>query len=657
MKLRVLNGSVTREDRRGMLLSAVFAAAALLTATFSGAAHAEEFNFGDLSISTATTLKAGVTMRASARDCEHVSLGNGGCAQGDGAATSMNSDNGNLNFGPGDITSATVRATMDIAGKWKNYGFFVRPTAFYDQVYAANNMDFYDLTPTAQGVANGEAKILDAYVYGSFDIEGHQTTIRFGKQVLNWGESLFIQGGVNGFQAADVTAIRAPGSELREGYTAMPMLVFQTALTPDISLEAFWQFAYSITRLDPTGSFYSSDDITGPGSLPAVLNAFTDDPQNCVADNAPVGAYLAAAATQSSNLICLGRTADRGQDSTNQFGAALHYYAADVGMGTDFGLYYVRYSSRLPYLAFTNGPLDQAAACGDVATATGGLYSCFGGPNQADAVELAFAYAANQASYFYDFPTIETIGASFNTTVGTTALAGELTFHPKMPFGINDSANNAAQIDGLGGTPFLTGGGATSISEGIFEPGIGQSTASHIDLDAYQGQFNTIDAFSSTDMIPSTLGADSGYFLFNMGFVYVPNADKYPLNRPGPEGGYYNAFGAAILAGSATATNPQYATEWSTGYVMRLGVDYNNAFDTPFTVSPYLAWRHDLTGWSPGPNTANYQQGLKQVGIGVGIDYQSTWRANLAYVNTFSNDWTVTMTDRDYVQASISYAF
>jgi len=624
----------------------MFAAAALLAATFSGTAHAEEFQFGDLSISTATTLKAGVTMRASARDCRHVNSLNGGCKQGDGSGTGLNSDNGNLNFGPGDITSATVRATMDIAGQWENYGFFVRPTAFYDQVYAANNMDFYDLTPTAQGVANGEAKILDAYVYGTFDIDGHQTTIRFGKQVLNWGESLFIQGGVNGFQAADVTAIRAPGSELREGYTAMPMLVFQTAVTPDISLEAFWQFAYSITRLDPTGSFFSGDDITGPGSLAAVLNAFTDDPQNCIANDASALEYGITAFTQSSNLICLSRTADRGQDSTNQFGAALHYYAGDVGMGTDFGLYFVRFSSRLPYLGFTNGNVDMTAAC-----------AYFGGCVSPDTVSLAFAYAANNSTYFYEFPTIQTLGASFNTTIGTTAVAGELTYSPKMPFGISDMALNASQIDGLGGTPYLTGGATTSISEGIYEPGVGQSTITHIDLDAYQGQFNTIDSFSSTDLIPSTLGADSGYFLFNMGFVYVPNADRYPLNRPGFEGGYYNAYGAAILAGSFNATNPQYATDWSTGYVMRLGVDYNNAFNTPFTVSPYLAWRQDLVGWSPGPNTANYQQGLKQVGIGVGVDYQSTWRANIAYVNTFSNDWTVQMTDRDYVQASLSYSF
>lgn len=607
-----------------------------------------------MTLSIDTTVTAGATMRVSERSCEHVSPGNGGCVQSDGVGNSMNSDNGNLNFGKGDITSAVVKATMDIQGTWENYGFFVRPTAFYDHIYHQNDMDFYDLTPTAQGVGESDIRVLDAYVYGSFDVAGMPTTIRFGKQVLNWGESMFIQGGVNSFQAADVTALRSPGSELREGYTPMPMVMVQTSLTPDLSLEAFWQFSYSITRLDPAGSFFSTDDIAGPGSLPAILNANFDDPNNCVADG---DTNILAYANPASNPICLSRTADRGQDDTDQYGVAMHYYAADVGNGIDFGLYYVRFSSRLPYLGFTNGKDDITSACATVLAGTLGGYDCFGGPNQADAVNLAFAYAANQSTYFYDFPTVDTIGASFSTTLGVTAVAGELTFSPKMPFGISDSAMNASQIDGLGGTPLLTGGGSTSISEGIYEPGVNESTWTHIDLDAYQGQFSTINSWSSTDLIPSLFDADSGLFLFNAGFVYVPDADKYPLNRPGPEGGYYDPFGAAILQGSFTATNAQYATTFSSGYRMRLAVDYNNAFGTPFTVTPSISWRQDLSGWSPGPNTANYQRGTKQVGLGLDVGYQSAWRGSIVYVNTFSNDWTVAMTDRDFVQASISYAF
>ena len=41
-------------------------------------------------------------------------------------------------------------------------------------------------------------------------------SIRFGKQVLSWGESLFIQGGNSVINPIDVSAIRAPGAELKK---------------------------------------------------------------------------------------------------------------------------------------------------------------------------------------------------------------------------------------------------------------------------------------------------------------------------------------------------------------------------------------------------------------------------------------------------------
>jgi hypothetical protein len=36
--------------------------------------------------------------------------------------------------------------------------------------------------------------LLDAYAYNTYDINGKPLQVRFGNQVINWGESLFIQG-------------------------------------------------------------------------------------------------------------------------------------------------------------------------------------------------------------------------------------------------------------------------------------------------------------------------------------------------------------------------------------------------------------------------------------------------------------------------------
>ncbi|MBC7103946.1 MAG: DUF1302 family protein [Parvibaculum sp.] len=59
----------------------------------------------------------------------------------------------------------------------------------------------------------------------------------------------------------------------------------------------------------------------------------------------------------------------------------------------------------------------------------------------------------------------------------------------------------------------------------------------------------------------------------------------------------------------------------------------------------------------PGPNTANYLQGLKQVSIGIDADYQSTWKGGLSYTNIFGAGFDNPAFDRDFIMASVSYAF
>lgn len=644
MRVSVGIAPVTGERSKSRLRKHIFAGALASTLLMGGAAHAESYKFGDVDVSVDTTLSAGVSMRTSARDCEKVSVVNGGCARADGRQTGVNADNGNLNFNRWDFTDAIVRATVDVEAKWKNYGVFLRPTAFYNQVYANNKLQFRNLSHDAANQLNYKVDLLDAFVYANYDIDGHYTTIRVGKQVLNWGESLFIQGGINQFQALDVTAIRTPGSELKDALTPMPMIYASFSATDALTLEAFWQFGYEKTYLDPAGSFFSTDDIVGEGSLPALSSPLVDNPDLA----APDGNW-AAILGGSQVPIALGRTKDRGQSDYNQFGLAAHYYAENVGTGTDFGLYFVRYSSRLPFLGFTNGGLTMAQACAQLAVASTGLLDC----TTATGVKAAFAYGANQSTYFFDYPTVNTLGASFSTTLGVTAVSGELTFSPKMPFGVSDFELNASQIDGLGASAYLSGGASSQFSSYLAGVGPNGSTISHIDLDAFQGQIGTINSFTTSDFIPRNLKADGATFVFNAGFVYVPDAGKWPLNRVGPESAIKNPYAAAVLN---AGTNPQYATSFSAGYQALLKVDYNNAFGTAVTLSPSVAFRHDVLGYSPGPITGNYLKGLKQVSLGLSGTYQQI-KASLSWTSSFGAGFNNPVYDRDFASASVSYAF
>lgn len=652
MRVSVGTAPVTGEQNKSRSRARLFVGALAAAMIMGGAAHAEAYKFGKVDVSMDTTISAGVSMRTSERDCGHVSLANGGCSRADGRVTGVNSDNGNLNFDKWDFTDALVRTTVDVQATWENYGVFVRPTAFYNQVYAANNLRFRNLDHDGREQLDYNVDVLDAFVYGDYDIGGHATTIRVGKQVLNWGESLFIQGGVNQFQAIDVTAIRTPGSELKDALTPMPMIYASFAATDALTLEAFWQFGYERTELDPAGSFFSNNDIVGKGSLFALsgVQPGFDNPDLAPA-NGDLFGFL------SPVPIALNRTEDREASDLNQFGLAAHYYADNIGTGTDFGLYFVRYSSRLPFLGFTNGPDDQAAAC----AAIGGLGIPGVNCGTPAGVQASFAYAANQASYFYEFPTVNTLGASFSTTVEGTALSGEVTFSPKMPFGISDMELNASQIDGLGGTAFLSGGACIPALGCYFSaldpskaPGVNASTLSHIDLDAWQGQFGTITSFTTSDTIPTLLHADSAAFVLNAGFVYVNDAGDYPLARSGRIGAIRNPYAAGVLGG---ATDPQYATSFSAGYVALMQSDYNNAFGTSVTLSPYVAFAHDVLGYSPGPITANYEKGVKTVSLGASADYQSRIKVTLDWTTTFGDGWSNARSDRDFASMGVKYSF
>ena len=440
-----------------------------------------------------------------------------------------------------------------------------------------------------------------------------------------------------------MTRIRTPGAELKDALTPMPMIFASTTLTSNLSIEAFWQFDYERTELDPAGSFFSTDDITGRGSLPGLLSPNVDNPDLA---NPPGTVPLPG----DPVTIAVRRTADRIASETDQFGMAVRYYAEELGDGVDFGFYAIRYTSRLPYLGFTTGPDDLASAC-LAAQAVYGPAPCgaFG-----DALnQAAFAYAANNGNYFYSFPTIETLGASFATTISGTAVSGEITYSPDMPFGVSDIEQNASQLDGTGATGILfpSPGPASQLPAA----GVNQDTIHMIELDAIQGQIGTVKLWSTTDPVTEFFRADTATFVFNAGFVYVQNASDYPLNRVGPEGGIRSPGAAALLANGVT--NVKYADNMSYGYRMVLAPSYNNAFGTALTLTPSVSWRHDLQGNSPGPNTANYLQGMKQVSLGLSADYQNTWRGNISYTNIFGAGFDNPTHDRDFISASVSYSF
>ena len=78
---------------------------------------------------------------------------------------------------------------------------------------------FRSTVPAVRDIGT-DFRLLDAYFFASPEIFGHHVDVRIGNQALNWGESTFIQFGINSITPLDVTALRTPGAELRTAFLA-----------------------------------------------------------------------------------------------------------------------------------------------------------------------------------------------------------------------------------------------------------------------------------------------------------------------------------------------------------------------------------------------------------------------------------------------------
>jgi len=604
--------------KRGYRLSALATGAALGLAMTAAPASAVDFQFGESNLAIDSIASIGMGVRASGQDCMYIAPVNGGCQDGIGQGANVNTDDGNINFDQWDLTSASVKIVSDIEFTYKNFGAFTRVKAFYDYVITERagreGGGDYALRPISDSLRGDDAEnagrsidLLDAFVYGNFDIGNVPTSIRVGKQVINWGESLAIQGGINQFNAIDVAAIRTPGAELKEALLPEESVYASFLLPLDMSLEAFYAFNWRKTELDPVGTFYSSGDLFGPGG--AYINIGADGPNN--------------PATR------IGIVESEEPDDQGQWGVKLGHYANWLNQGTELGLYYVNYHSKLPYLEYSNG------------MPTGAQFQVLG------AVNPAIPLQNYRAAYPED---IEYVGGSFATTVAGTALSGELLYSWNMPLQISSSELLAARwLSNFAGAP------VTALpydnTPGAFGDG-------YMRDEVINGQISTITIMNPSTTVSELFSSDLTTLIFNVGFQHIPGLsdeeESVLSGGRGSEISHPNAFVQNNVFNSAQPLVKADTTSW--GYRTILNVTYNNAFGTPWSLTPGLQWAQDF-GTSAGTIGPGFLDNKKTISVGVTADLQSVWKADLRYTNSFGNNFQNTTQDRDFITASISYAF
>ncbi len=539
---------------------------------------------------------------------------------------SVNSDDGDLNYGDsGDLVSNAIKITSELDINWRNYGAFVRGTAFYD----FENADKDFLSKRAQDLVGSDIRLLDAYVYGENTLGENTANWRLGWQVVSWGESTFIQNGINVINPVDVSRLRVAGAELKEAFIGIPMIWGNFDITENLSIEPLYIFQWKKTNPDPAGSYFATNDIATPGAAYAMLGFGTlpqpvtnpdlyeqvclSGPAGYATSDSPLPPQLVGAGCQGS----FPRNPSVQPKDSGQYGAALRYYAENLG-GTEFGFYYLNYHSRLPLIS------------GRSITTT----------------------APSSGRYWTEYPEdIHLWGASFNTSIAEWSFSGEVSYRPNAPLQIDDVEILFAGLTPL--NPLIPAPANRFYSQlGDYAPG--EYIQGYGRYDMWQTQFTTTKVFGPENFLKAgqiSLAAE-------VGFNFVPNLpsqDTLRFNGDGTDTGGGPDYQDGYFRNPLTQIGG-FADDFSWGYRMAARAEYFNAFGTAVTVAPSIGWAQDISGTTPGPG-GSFIEHRKQLTVGISALYLQAWVFDLSYTTYFGAGLFNLLEDRDFVAASVRYSF
>jgi hypothetical protein len=615
---------------------ALGAAITLALAGLAAPVHAIEFEFGDgWTGSLDTTVSYGVSMRM--QDADNALIGKANLnptvftlpnatQRGVEGRWSVNSDDGNLNYADsGDIFSNAFKITSELSLNYEDrWGAFLRGTYFYD----FENVDADFLSDLAKDKVGKRGRILDAFIFNNTSFEnGTELSLRVGQQVVSWGESTFIQSGINVINAVDVSQLRVAGAELKEAFLPNNMLWGTFRFNDSLSLEALYLLEWEQTEPEPTGSYFSTNDIAALGATYAMLGFGTSPqpvrnpelfydvcyrglPSDIAAINA--SAQVRAAACGAA----IARLPDVYPDDGGQYGVALRYFSPELN-DTEFGLYFLNYHSRLPFV------------------------SGFALPNA----------TVSNGRYFIEYPEdIRLYGLSFNTTLGDTGLAlqGEVSYRDNVPLQIDDVEVLFSALSPLNAViPQPVNRFRSQL--GQFAPGAYIRGWERHEVSQWQ--------FTLTRTFANVMGADQIAAVGEFGGTKVwdlPDPSVMRYQGDGTDTGGGPDFITGALRNPITQVEG-FPTPYSWGYRLALRADYNSLF-AGINVSPRVAFNHDVNGISPGPG-GNFIEGRRSTTLGVEANYLNQWAADLSYTRFYGAGILNLVRDRDFLSFTVRYSF
>ena len=187
--------------------------------------------------------------------------------------TATSNDDGRMNFkDQGDIVDATQMLYSEIIGVTDSgLGVNLSLVASVNPVLDITDPDFKKLTAKAENQLDHDFSILNAYVTQSYDTENSYVDVTAGRFVTSWGEATFIPVGMNGLvtNALDLTKLRAPGASIKEALVPTEQISLNFGLGNGMGLEVYTQFSADQVVIDPRGSYFGSDLMTGSQMIQA----------------------------------------------------------------------------------------------------------------------------------------------------------------------------------------------------------------------------------------------------------------------------------------------------------------------------------------------------------------------------------------------------
>ena len=644
-----LRGTLTGRGRRRSAVGAWLGIGLSILLPRAGAA--EEWRWGEVQLSLDSFFSISSSIRTQEPDCRLVASVNGGCnrdavsgdflfaipglTRGPGSPTEgqlLNGDDANLNWDQWDVFSVLVKGSHDVKLDWRNYGVFVRFSYFADLIQIdPDATQRTDLVSSARsrsnnwegGVVGWHFQLLDAFVHGSWSIADRYVDLRIGNQVVSWGEGIFTQGGVNSVNSLDVTKIRLPGTELKEALLPAPMVRLGLELWGPLSLEAYYQFGWRRTDIDPLGSFFSASDLAGRGTRGFHFPLGCGDLGTPIEDRTGTSLIPFACSPDATGIpddltlrfpLGIPFLGTEEAKDYGQWGVALRYYASFLE--TEFGLYYIRLHDKYPTVSFRGsvaglGCLDPSVAI------------------PSDDCDIG---------YFHEFKeNIDLVGWSFNTVIRGIAVGGEVSYRWRQPTPV--VSNPRARISGLE---------ELSLDLGQLG-GPGGTTSGSVREQRLVAMLNGIWIIG-----PGTpwLGAGVDFVgASDLTWVMEVGVTHYP---------HYSLLGADPLRNGrefyAVPLEAEEASDTGYGYQTRISLKYDRFLGFPVTFTPTVAFRHDVHGVLPSGEAA-YNEDLMQLGVILEVNYQQRWIGTLSYSNSFGIGIRNGNRDRDFAGVSLQYAF